>query len=47
MMSDIALVLNNLKVDLRLKGYLITLTPDDLFRCYIQYLPFLLFDAMS
>ena len=46
MMSDIVLALSNLKLEFRLKGNLIILTPDNLFRCYIQYLTLIPFDAM-
>ena len=38
MMSDISLTLSNLKLEYRFKSNLITLTPDDLYRRYIEYL---------
>ena len=46
-MSDISLFLSNLKLDFRCKGYLISLTPDDLYHRYIQSLPLLPTDAMT
>ena len=45
-MLDISLALSTLKLEYYYKGNLISLTPDDLYRCYIQYLPLLLSDAM-
>ena len=47
MMSDILLSLSNLKLAFRFKGNLITLTPDDLYRRYIQYFSLLPSDAMT
>ena len=47
MMSDISLALSTLKLEYRDKGTLIPLTPDDLYRRYIQYLPLLSFNAMT
>ena len=38
MMSDISLTLSNLKLEYRFNSNLITLTPDDLYRRYIEYL---------
>ena len=46
-MSDISLALSTLKLEYRDKGNLIPLTPDDLYRRYIQYLPLLSFNAMT
>ena len=44
MMSDISLTLSNLKLEYR--GNVITLTPDYIYRRYIQYLPLLPSDTM-
>ena len=40
-MSDISLALSTLKLEYRYKGNLISLTPYNLYRRYIQYLPLL------
>ena len=45
-MSDISLALSTLKLEYRYKGNFISLTLDDLYRRYIQYLPLLSSNAM-
>ena len=47
MMSNIPLSLSNLKLEFLFKGNVISFTPDDLYRRYIQYLPLLPSDAMT
>jgi len=47
MMSDISFALSSIKLEYRYKGNFISLTPDDLYRRYIQYLPLLPSDAMA
>ena len=46
-MSDISLALSTLKLEYRYKGNFISLTLDDLYRRYIQYLPLLSSNAMA
>ena len=46
-MSDISVSLLNLKLEFRFKGNIISLTPDGLYRRYIQYLPLLLSNTMT
>ena len=46
-MSNISLALLNLKLQLQFKGKHTTLTPDDLYRHYIQYLPLLSSNEMT
>ena len=41
MISDISFALSNLKLEFQYKGKNISLTPDYLYRCYIQCLPLL------